>query len=137
MQVEIVGLRAFRARAGIEQTADYTERGQQLLTDLGRHLRLQCDQVLRRRGNVGLPQELVTRHLDRLQRNHQPVALLQEVPGKDVGHVQFAPRRLRIEVVSDKLLCDRGRTNIQRPCVGEGVGDFISQREAQKLYADV
>ena len=70
-------------------------------------MRLQCDQVLRGRGHVALPQKLVPFHLNCLERNHQAVALLEEVSGKYVGDVDILASLLRIDVVADKLPRDR------------------------------
>ena len=137
MQVKIVGLRVFRARAGIEKAAFCANRRQQSLTYLGSHLRLHRDQVLRGRGHVGLPQQPVSFHLDRLERNQKMVALLQKVSGKNAGNVQFPPRLLRIDVVGDIFSRNRRGTNVQRPGVSKRVGNFIGQRKAQKLHADI
>ncbi len=65
------------------------------------------------------------------------VALLKEMSGKHGGHVHFAACLLRIDVVADKLSRDGGWTNVKRPGVSKRVGNFIGQREAEKLHADV
>ena len=107
VKVKIVRFRVLRASARIEEAAGDAERRQQLLAYLRRHLRLQCDQVLRGRGHVALPQKLVPFHLNCLERNHQAVALLEEVSGKYVGDVDILASLLRIDVVADKLPRDR------------------------------
>ena len=64
MEIEIVCLGVFRARTGVEIATRHTERRQQLLPYFGSHLRLQRDQILSRRRDVGLPQKLVAFHLN-------------------------------------------------------------------------
>ncbi len=53
------------------------------------------------------------------------------------GDVKFAAGLLWIDVIAGVLLGKRRRTNIERARVSQSVGDFVGQRGAQELDADV
>ena len=137
VEIKVVGLGVLRTRAGIEESAASAQCRQQLLSNFGGHLRLQRDQVLSRSGHIGLPQKTVALNLDRFQRNHQAVALFQKVPGENCSDMNFFACLLRIHVVAHKFSRDRRWPNVERTGVRKRIGDFIGQREAQKLHADV
>ncbi len=104
MQVEIVSLGILGASAGCDGPTRHAQGRQQTLAHLRGHVGLQSDQVLRRGGKAGLPQQAVVAHVNRFQRDQQIVALLQEVSGQHGGNVQLPSNFLRIGVVGGVLL---------------------------------
>src|SRR5208283_2962987 len=86
---------------------------------------------------IGLPAQPVVAHLDCLQRDYQVVALLEKVSGDDSGNVQLTAGLLGVDVVAGVLLGERRRTNVQTARVSKCAGDFIGQRRAKEINADV
>ena len=99
-----------------ELAAGYAQPRQQSLVDLGGHIGLQCDQVLRRSGEAGLPQQAIVADVDGFQRDHQVVALLQEMSGEHRRHVKFAPNLLPDPTLLPEYFCvsEEGRTSSVR-----------------------
>jgi len=112
MQVEIVSLGILGTSSGSDQSARHAQRRQQSLAELGRHVGLQSDEILRGCGEVGLPQQAVVANVDRLQGDQQVVALLQEVSVSTVATVQLAADFLGIDIVASNFrVSEEGRTS--------------------------
>ena len=63
--------------------------------------------------------------------------MLQEVSGQHSCHVQLAADFLGIDIVASKLSRERRRTNVEGSGVSQNVGDFVGQREAEEIHADI
>src|SRR5579862_8927761 len=65
------------------------------------------------------------------------VSLPQVMPGQDAAHVQLAPYLLRVNVRTHIFPRYSRGTHVQGAAVGQDVGNFVCQREAQVINAEV
>ncbi len=136
-QIKIVRFLIAWPGAGFQKAARCAQHRQQTVRTCLASCLLKRNQVLRGTIEIGLPQHPIGSGLDRFQSDQEMRALLDEVSGQNVGHVKLVADFLRIQISAYVLSGDARRANIQGAGISKHVGDFIGQREAKIVDAEI